>query len=1807
MAIKPLNSIAGFSTGDPAVTIVQANGDITTINLTANGVANLGNVGNVKITGGSSGQFVQTDGNGNLTFATVGTAGVSNGTSNLAIPVADGNVNISVGGVANVAVFTNTGANLQSLYVQGTSNLGPAGNLTITGGSNGQALITDGNGVLSFGNVASDQSPAPMPIVIDSGNTLTIPANYQGLFGTPLTVDGTLEVDGMLIDVSGQGAPGTDTQISFNDEGNPAGNNGFTFNKTTGNVAIPGSINVAGHVIPQSDNLYDLGSATHRWKDGYFSGNTLYLNDQSITVNSSTNVWSFTSGNSTISLSNDSVFGNSITIGSAVIGATGSSIVLPVGTTIAGGGALGATGATGAQGATGVIGATGIAGATGLTGATGVGSNIAIYGNGELKTSEVSTLNFVGNGVSTTAVGNVVQVNITGGGTGDGATGATGATGPAGATGIQGATGAGSTGATGIQGATGPEGATGATGLAGIVYGSSAPPPPGASGYLWLNTAEQGLIGPTGATGLTGATGPAGAVAGSNTQIQFNDAGSFGGSANLTFDKTTNTFTTASIVVNGNITPSSNNQFSLGNSTNYFKDVWVGPGSLYVNGVKVIEEAADDIIVSADANQTLRLSTSGTGDIDFNPTGTGVISVKGPLQIQAGYNITSSDGNAIGFSNPIKVDNITSKTANTNLTISANGTGEVRVDDDMTVTGNLTVTGLSGNLSVNGLSVQDNIIDISAETTGTPTQNAGLRVVRGDEAAVQLRWTESIQKWQFTNDGTNYYDIGNGTGSSNSISNGTSNVTIASSGGNVTVGVAGNANILTVTGTGANITGTLNATSNILGANIYANSGTIGASLLAGTLTTASQPNITSVGTLSSLVTTGNITSGNVYANSGTIGASLLAGTLTTASQPNITTVGTLGNLSVSGNAVFGGNLTVNGNLSYINVETLSVEDPIIELQTGPNGAAPTSNTGKDIGTALNYYDSAARIAFMGWDVSNAEFSFGSQVSISGEVVTFTQLGNIRSGNANLGNLVTANFFSGSGNTLSNLTFGNITTLATAGITTDEIYLQAGTRLDVTANGSSGYVFDQYGAGNNPVLYVMSGQTLAFNLSTAGHPFLIQTSAGSNYSTGLSHVATTGTVLTDASAQGQVAGTLYWKVPYGITGNYKYQCSIHGGMTGNIVVTDANVSNISVASATTATSATSATSATTAGTVTTNAQPNITSTGTLTSLTVSGTSNLGAVGNITITGGSNGYVLSTNGSGVLSWVAQSGGGGSANIQILDEGNILTNSVTSINFVGNAIAATANGNAITVTVDSTASGDGGYVDVTRDSYTANGSQTTFNISQTPIDQNYALVFVDRVYQRNTDYSTSGNVLTFTSAPDANSTVDILTWGGGGAGGYEITVDNFTGNGVQTAFTLSATPLNENYTFVNIEGVEQLRSAYSVSGNVLTFSAAPTNGYNIEVSILAVTANSGTMTTSLNSFTGNGAQTVFTLDPAPLTEDYTIVNIDGVMQLKTAYSVSGNALTFSAAPDSGANIEVQIFTSAQGTGGALINGTSNLIVSTSGNINASVAGTANVLRITSTGANITGTANITGNLVAANVNGGNLVTANYFAGTLTTAAQPNITSVGTLTSVAVTGNGTFGNVYANSGTIGASLLTGTLTTAAQPNITSVGTLTSLSVTGNATAGNVYANSGTIGGSLLTGTLTTAAQPNITSVGTLSSVSVTGNITAGNIYANSGTIQAQTLTETSSIAFKENINPITNALDLIQQLAGVTYDRKDGTKKNEAGLVAEDVEKILPNLIGYDENGKPVGIHYTKLTAYLIEAVKELTDKIKRLENK
>jgi plastocyanin len=123
-----------------------------------------------------------------------------------------------------------------------------------------------------------------------------------------------------------------------------------------------------------------------------------------------------------------------------------------------------------------------------------------------------------------------------------------------------------------------------------------------------------------------------------------------------------------------------------------------------------------------------------------------------------------------------------------------------------------------------------------------------------------------------------------------------------------------------------------------------------------------------------------------------------------------------------------------------------------------------------------------------------------------------------------------------------------------AGLTVDQFYLPAITRLNVTNNGATAYRFDQYGTTDDPTVYAINGTTIAFNLNVAGHPFLIQDGAGANYNTGLVHVTTGGVVTTGASAQGQTSGTLYWKIPDSISGSYRYQCSVHAAMIGTIFI-----------------------------------------------------------------------------------------------------------------------------------------------------------------------------------------------------------------------------------------------------------------------------------------------------------------------------------------------------------------------------------------------------------------------------------------------------------------------------------------------------------------------------------------------------------------------------------------------------------------------------------------------------------------------------
>lgn len=97
----------------------------------------------------------------------------------------------------------------------------------------------------------------------------------------------------------------------------------------------------------------------------------------------------------------------------------------------------------------------------------------------------------------------------------------------------------------------------------------------------------------------------------------------------------------------------------------------------------------------------------------------------------------------------------------------------------------------------------------------------------------------------------------------------------------------------------------------------------------------------------------------------------------------------------------------------------------------------------------------------------------------------------------------------------------------------------------------------------------------------------------------------------------------------------------------------------------------------------------------------------------------------------------------------------------------------------------------------------------------------------------------------------------------------------------------------------------------------------------------------------------------------------------------------------------------------------------------------------------------------------------------------------------------------------------------------------------------------------------------------------LTVTNNISADDITA-------ATITETSSIVLKKDIDPLENSVQKICALNPVEFTRKSNGKR-EVGLIAEEVEKIIPELVETHNDNKSVS--YSRLTAYLIDAIQKL----------
>jgi hypothetical protein len=151
-SVAGANVVGAVANATSAVTVTaNAQPNITSIgtltSLAVSGTSNLGAVGNVTITGGTSGQFLQTNGSGSLTWATVGTSGIANGTTNVSIPTTNGNVIVNVDG-QTILTVSDTGANIVGGLTTTTSIQTP----DLTTGSSVTAGTITGNWTLTTGS-----------------------------------------------------------------------------------------------------------------------------------------------------------------------------------------------------------------------------------------------------------------------------------------------------------------------------------------------------------------------------------------------------------------------------------------------------------------------------------------------------------------------------------------------------------------------------------------------------------------------------------------------------------------------------------------------------------------------------------------------------------------------------------------------------------------------------------------------------------------------------------------------------------------------------------------------------------------------------------------------------------------------------------------------------------------------------------------------------------------------------------------------------------------------------------------------------------------------------------------------------------------------------------------------------------------------------------------------------------------------------------------------------------------------------------------------------------------------------------------------------------------------------------------------------------------------------------------------------------------------------------------------------------------------------------------------------------------------
>ena len=965
-------------------------------------------------------------------------------------------------------------------------------------------------------------------------------------------------------------------------------------------------------------------------------------------------------------------------------------------------------------------------------------------------------------------------------------------------------------------------------------------------------------------------------------------------------------------------------------------------------GGNVLTVTSTGANITGTANISSTLAVTGNANVGNLGTATAIITtanittINGSLHQNGNSNITITANSNVTITATSNATMVVTGTG-ANVTGYANITGNLIVGANANITGTANITGNAnvGNLGATGLiAATGNVSGGNITTIGQLVST----VATGTAPLIVYSTTQVANLSAAT---------------AGAVANGTSNVSIPVTNGNVNIVSAGNTTVV-VTGTGANIAGTANVTGNLaVGGNIT-DAGNIAVN--GGTVTTTA----TTFNLLTANATTLNIgnaaTTLNIGSSSGNV---VVAGDMQITGNDIRSSTGnsaiTLNDIDVT----IHGNLTIQGSQTNVGTNDLVVQDSIINLHTAPNLEPLTTNDGRDIGLKMHYYSSSDKHAFLGRanDTGYLEFySDGTE---------------------------TAGVFSGTYGTFKGSTFLSVVTTGTAPLTVTSTTQVANLNVAVAGsivNGSSNITIPSAGGnatvsvgGNANILVVtgtganisgtanISGNANIGNIGTGG---ILSVSGNAN----VGNLGTTGLITASGNVSGgNLTTTGVVAAPSMVNGNSNVSIAPNGNVsisavgTANVLTiaqqganisgyanisANANVGNLgtsgTVIASTLQSNVTTGTPPFTVTSTTQVANLNVATAGNL----VNGTSNVIVTnnGNITVGSAGNAAVFTVTGSGA-NITGTANVSGNANIGNIGTGTIIatTANLTTINGAlhqngtsnvtinnngnvnisvgGNVLTVTSTGANITGTANVTSDANvGGNINVTGNANIANININNVTITSTSTNGNL-----------NLDANGTGKIVLNSSADDSNVIIQ-----GNSASGWANLIYADAVNG-RVGILTNTVPANAIAKFnatssiiVPVGSTAQRPSVGTSLSGMIRFNTTTNNLEFFDGTNWTGSGSSFTVITA-DQFAGDGSTVAFTLSQNA-TSAGLLVMVNGIVQLPTtSYNVSGNTLTFTEAPQPGDVIDSRVIATTSTVSALGVGDTSVTITDTGSNGN------------------------------------------------------------------------------------------------------------------------------------------------------------------------------------------------------------------------------------------------------------------------------